>query len=183
MSTFVPSLNHNRQQRPPPPPKLQLKSSSHWNSKIDLQFCTDNGITIRPEQTVSWWSRSYLRSWKDKRIGNVHNVRTAVVDLQRSLVYSAKCRKNKMVLTGELFKQWWNKDMKVREYYRTPFHDDLLENWGKRWFMICILCICLISYECIVYCILLLICISMRYRGICWRFEELWWWHWKFQYH
>ena len=146
MSTFVPSLNHNRQQRPPPPPemvgKLQLKSSSHWTSKIDLQFCTDNGITIRPEQTVSWWSRSYLRSWKDKRIGNVHNVRTAVVDLQRSLVYSAKCRKNKMVLTGELFKQWWNKDMKVREYYRTPFHDDLLENWGKRyWYVMDVLSI------------------------------------------
>jgi len=134
MST-VPSLNHNRQQRPPPPPEmvgnLQLKRYNHWNSKIDLQFCTDHGITIFPEQTVSWWSRSYIRSWKDKRIDSVHDVRRAVVSLQRSLVKAAKCEGNNMILTGKLYKEWSNKDERVKEYYRTPFHDDLLENWGK----------------------------------------------------
>jgi len=130
------SLNRHRLQQQPRPPEmvgdLQLKGSNHWNSKIDLQFCTDdNGITIRPEQTVSWWSRSYIRSWKDKRIDDVYDVRRAMVNLQRSLVKSAKCGNNKMILNGELYKQWWNKDERVKEYYRTPFHDDLLENWER----------------------------------------------------
>ena len=122
---------NNHEQQPEMVGNLQLKRHNHWNSKINLQFCTDHGITIFPEQTMSWWNRSYIRSWKDKRIDSTSCVRTAMVSLQRSLVKSAKCRKNNMVLTGELFKQWWNKDMKVKEFYRTPFHDDILENWGK----------------------------------------------------
>ena len=135
---------------------LQLKRHNHWTSKIDLQFCTDHGITIRPEQTVSWWSRSYLHEWKDKRISDVHDVRTSMVNLQRSLVIRAKCGNNNMILTGDLYKQWWNKDERVKEYYRTPFHDDILENWGK-----------ILRYECIVYVNLTNMNSYTYNRGIC----------------
>jgi len=97
-----------------------------------MRYCTDRGITMFPQQQGNYWDRSYIRSWKDKR-PRLYDVKTAMVALQRSLFKAAKCEGNNMTLTGELFKKWWNKkDKQVKEYYRTPFHDDILENWGKR---------------------------------------------------
>ena len=104
---------------------LQLKAFNHWDDKIDSSFCADRGITVLQG---NYWHHTY----KDKR-ASLHNVKSAMVSLQRSLFKAAKCEGNNMTLTGELFKRYWNnKDKQVKEYYRTPFHDDLLENWGKR---------------------------------------------------
>lgn len=103
---------------------LQLKAFNHWDDKIDSSFCADRGITVLQG---NYWHQTY----KDKR-ASLHNVKSAMVSLQRSLFKAATCEGNNMTLTGELFKRYWNnKDKQVKEYYRTPFHEDLLENWGK----------------------------------------------------
>lgn len=123
MSTFVPSMNRNRQQRPPPPPemvgKLQLKLTSHWNN-IDNEHWKNCGLSIQQ----SW-------SWRDRRLRK-YNVNTAMVHLQRELVNAARCRGNKMVLSKVLSKyRWRNKEGRTSIYYRCPFHNDLLPNWEQ----------------------------------------------------
>jgi len=117
---------------------LRLKEFSHWDDKINRKYCTERGIPLY-EQQGNYWDRSYVSCYKDKR-SDVHDVKTAMVALQRSLFKAAKCEDNNLILTGELYKRYYNnKDKQVKEYYRTPFHDDLLENWGKRYWSILIL--------------------------------------------
>ena len=117
---------HQQQQQNAMVGSLQLKAFNHWDDKIDRKYCTDRGIALFQND-----GNYYLYSYKDKR-ANLHDVKSAMVDLQRSLFKAAKCEGNNMTLTGALFKRYYNnKDKQVKEYYRTPFHDDLLENWGK----------------------------------------------------
>jgi len=124
------SYHRNNQQQSSMVGSLQLKEFAHWDDKINRKYCTDRGVPLY-EQQGNYWDRSYVSSYKDKR-SSTDSVKRAMVSLQRSLFKAAKCEGNNMILTGELYKRYWNnKDKQVKEYYRTPFHNDLLENWGK----------------------------------------------------
>ena len=91
--------------------KLQVKTSSHWRN-IDRQYWIETcGMEARL----------------------LYGVERVMVRLQHALVAAGKCKSGNMILAGE-FHGWGfrKRDRRtLKEFYRTPYHEDLLENWGK----------------------------------------------------
>ena len=105
---------------------LQLKDYNHWNN-IDAEHWSKCGLSIQ---------HSY--SYRDRRMMK-WDVCNAMVKLQRELVNSAMCSGNKMVLSKVLSQwRWSNKEGRTFEYYRCPFHNDILPHWGKKRYNVCI---------------------------------------------
>ena len=90
--------------------KFQVKKTSHWE-KVDRQYWKNCGVQDR--------ERNY-------------QVCRSLVRLQHALVAAGKCKDSNMILAGELTREIWKRDRCwKKEYRRTPYHEDLLENWGK----------------------------------------------------
>jgi len=106
--------------------KLQVKTTSHWRN-VDRQYWIENcGMEA----------------------GLLYGVDRVMVRLQHALVAAGKCKGGNMILAGELHRWGFAKRDRctLKEYKRSPYHEDLLENWGKYTSSILILCICLTFY-------------------------------------
>ena len=93
--------------------KLQVKPTSHWQN-IDNQHWVE---TCEIEEGTYYYYRK----------------NTALVRLQHALVAAGKCEEGNMILAGELYKEVYNSRwiQTERKYFRTPYHKDLLENYGE----------------------------------------------------
>jgi len=108
--------------------KLPVKKMSHWRN-IDTQYWTDNcNLELQPT-----WGYGY--GWRDRKQLQKCNVEVGMVRLQHALVAAGKCKGGKMNLAGELTREYWKKRQEI-DYYRCPYHEDLLENWGKHSFVL-----------------------------------------------
>ena len=92
--------------------KLQVKTTSHWN-KIDSQYWKKCGVEGR----------------------DMYEVNDAMVRFQHTLLAAGKCKGGNLILAGDrqLYRWGFYKRDRctLKEYKRTPYHEDLLENWGK----------------------------------------------------
>jgi len=100
--------------------KLQLISSAHWRDNVSIDWWRYGcDLNIVPE------------NWRDSRL-DMWSVQEGMVRLQHALVAAGKCKGNNMVLVGELFSVYYKSGYrKFKEYYRCPYHLDILPNWGK----------------------------------------------------
>jgi len=100
--------------------KLPVKKMSHWRN-IDTQYWTDN-CDLELQPTCGYgWRRSELEKC---------NIEVGMVRLQHALVAAGKCEDSKMIVAGELTREYYKKRHQI-DHYRCPCHEDLLENWGK----------------------------------------------------
>ena len=108
--------------------KLQVKSTNHWRS-IDDEYWTSKGIRIF---TGNWYDE---RQWWRTKVSK-SNILNSMVKLQHKLVDAAKCNDHDMILSGGI--QQWCLDDDFN--YKTPFHPDLLPNYGKKYISIISIC-------------------------------------------
>ena len=110
--------------------KLPVKKMSHWRN-IDTQYWTNNcGLELHHN-----WGYGWRRSGLEKC-----NIEVGMVRLQHALVAAGKCKGGNMLLAGELTREYYKKRQQI-DHYRCPYHEDLLENWGKyscfNWYFAC----------------------------------------------
>jgi len=100
---------------------LQLKSTSHWE-EVDKQYWEKRGIEVAASDDY----------WSDKIA--VACISEGMVKLQRALIaagtackdeYGRRCEEGNVILSGGLYENY------MKTSYNTPYHEDLLENWGE----------------------------------------------------
>ena len=109
---------------------LDVKSTEHWKN-VDEQYWIDCGVPVRP-RVIDYHSPDYVYQYKDKRV-TAYEINQAMVRLQHALYDSIQCCKDgSIALIGELYGRWYNnKDRRVKDYHRCPYHEDLLPNWEQ----------------------------------------------------
>lgn len=101
--------------------KLQVKPTSHWQ-KIDRQY----------------WQKCGVETGYGEPYAYYFSVKHVMVRLQHALVAAGKCKGGNMILAGELHGWGFRRRDRgtLKEFYRCPYHEDLLENWGKHSFVL-----------------------------------------------
>lgn len=100
--------------------KLQVISSAHWRDNVSIDWWRYGcDLNIVPE------------NWRDSRL-DMWSVQEGMVRLQHALVAAGKCKGRNMSLVGELFSVYYKSGYrKFKEYYRCPYHLDILPNWEQ----------------------------------------------------
>ena len=100
---------------------LQLKSTSHWE-EVDKKYWESVGIEV---------AEGYRYS--TEKIG-LACINEGMVKLQHALIaagtackdkYGRRCEDGNVILCGGLYENY------MKTSYITPYHEDLLENWGE----------------------------------------------------
>jgi len=107
---------------------LQLKPTSHWE-EVDKKYWEKRGIEVAASDDY----------WSDKIA--VACISEGMVKLQHALVkagtackdeYGRRCESGHVILFGGLYENY------MKTSYNTPYHEDLLENWGEFVLLACI---------------------------------------------
>lgn len=115
--------------------KLQVKDTQHWRG-VDDNYWETVGIPVHIGPYQHYWWRSKVSKY------TVYN---SMVRFQHKLVDAARCGDNNMILIGGLHN--WRPSK-----YHTPWHPDLLENWGKHFLRVSLV------YVMFIYLFLFLLC-------------------------